>query len=97
MIGGNLADVRTSSETHVAISVRIDALDTADPGIQGLNVKKGTGAAATYAIGAIADAVAHISAQRSSLGVVQNRLERTINNLDNIVENTTSAGSQICE
>ncbi len=77
------------------ISVQIDALDTAGLGIQGLNVKDGTGAAATYAIDAIADAVAHVSAQRSLLGAVQNRLEHTINNLDNVVENTTAAESQI--
>ena len=77
------------------ISVQIDALDTAGLGIQGLNVKDGTGASATYAIDAIADAVAHVSAQRSLLGAVQNRLEHTINNLDNVVENTTAAESQI--
>ena len=77
------------------ISVQIDALDTAGLGIQGLNVKDSTGASATYAIDAIADAVAHVSAQRSLLGAVQNRLEHTINNLDNVVENTTSAESQI--
>jgi flagellin len=77
------------------ISVNIDALDTAGLGIQGLNVKDGSGAAATYAIDAIADAVAHVSAQRSLLGAVQNRLEHTINNLDNVVENTTAAESQI--
>ena len=77
------------------ISVNIDALDTAGLGIQGLNVKDSTGAAATYAIDAIADAVAHVSAQRSLLGAVQNRLEHTINNLDNVVENTTAAESQI--
>ena len=76
------------------ISVSIDALDTAGLGIQGLNVKDSTGASATYAIDAIADAVAHVSAQRSLLGAVQNRLEHTINNLDNVVENTTSAESQ---
>ncbi|MFR2605387.1 MAG: flagellin [Waltera sp.] len=33
--------------------------------------------------------------KRSALGAVQNRLEHTINNLDNVVENTTSAESQI--
>ncbi len=77
------------------ISVNIDALDTAGLGIEGLNVKDSTGAAATYAIDAINDAVAHVSAQRSLLGAVQNRLEHTINNLDNVVENTTSAESQI--
>ena len=36
-----------------------------------------------------------VSAQRSALGAVQNRLEHTIDNLDNVVENTTSAESQI--
>ena len=36
-----------------------------------------------------------VSTQRSALGAVQNRLEHTINNLDNVVENTTSAESQI--
>ncbi|MDE7415796.1 MAG: flagellar hook protein [Lachnospiraceae bacterium] len=77
------------------ITVNIDALDTAGLGIQGLNVKDNTGASATYAIDAIADAVAHVSAQRSLLGAVQNRLEHTINNLDNVVENTTAAESQI--
>ncbi|MDE7030477.1 MAG: flagellar hook protein, partial [Lachnospiraceae bacterium] len=77
------------------ISVQIDALDTAGLGIKGLNVKDSSGAAATYAIDAIADAVSHVSSQRSLLGAVQNRLEHTINNLDNVVENTTAAESQI--
>ena len=77
------------------IAVKIDSLDTKGLGIQGLNVKDPNGAAATYAIDAIADAVAKISAQRSLLGAVQNRLDHTINNLDNVVENTTAAESQI--
>ena len=77
------------------IGVGIKALDTAGLGIRGLNVKDTSGAAATYAIDSIADAIATVSSQRSLLGAVQNRLEHTINNLDNIVENTTSAESQI--
>ena len=36
-----------------------------------------------------------VSRQRSDLGSVQNRLEHTISNLDNVVENTTAAESQI--
>ena len=36
-----------------------------------------------------------VSQQRSDLGAIQNRLEHTINNLDNVVENTTSAESAI--
>ena len=67
------------------IGVGIKALDTAGLGIKGLNVKDTTGAAATYAIDSIADAIATVSSQRSLLGAVQNRLEHTINNLDNVV------------
>ena len=40
-------------------------------------------------------AIQDVSEQRSDLGAIQNRLEHTINNLDNIVENTTSAESAI--
>ncbi|MDO4464832.1 MAG: flagellin [Bacillota bacterium] len=40
-------------------------------------------------------ALQDVSEQRSTLGAVQNRLEHTINNLDNVVENTTSAESAI--
>ena len=36
-----------------------------------------------------------VSQQRSDLGAIQNRLEHTIKNLDNVVENTTAAESQI--
>ena len=36
-----------------------------------------------------------VSTQRSALGAIQNRLEHTIANLDNVVENTTAAESQI--
>ncbi len=36
-----------------------------------------------------------VSSQRSDLGAIQNRLEHTINNLNNIVENTQSAEAAI--
>jgi flagellin len=77
------------------ITFNIDTMSSAGLGVKNLNLVDGTGAKATYAIDAIADAIQKVSAQRSSLGAVQNRLEHTINNLDNVVENTTSAESQI--
>ena len=77
------------------INVNIEAMSAAGLGIKGLSVKDDSGVAATYAIDAIADAVAKVSSQRSALGAVQNRLEHTIDNLDNVVENTTSAESRI--
>ena len=40
-------------------------------------------------------AMEKVASQRSALGAVQNRLEHTINNLDNIVENTTAAESRV--
>jgi len=40
-------------------------------------------------------AIQKVSTQRSALGAIQNRLEHTIANLDNVVENTTAAESQI--
>ena len=77
------------------INVDIESMSAAGLGIKGINVKDDSGKAATYAIDAIADAVAKVSSQRSALGAVQNRLEHTIANVDNVVENTTSAESRI--
>ena len=54
-----------------------------------------SGAAASIAIGKIQSAIKMVSAQRSLLGAIQNRLEYTINNLENYSENLTSAESSI--
>ena len=77
------------------ISVDVEAMDSANLGIKGINVNDDSGIAGTYAIDAIADAISKVSSQRSALGAVQNRLEHTISNLDNVAENTTSAESAI--
>ena len=77
------------------IALTIDAMDAAGLGIKNMNIVDNTGAKATYAIDSIADAIAKVSAQRSALGAIQNRLEHTIANLDNVVENTTAAESEI--
>ena len=53
------------------------------------------GTNAQKAITMIKAALKQVSKQRSDLGAVQNRLEHTIKNLDNVVENTTSAESAI--
>ena len=77
------------------ITVGIETMNSSYLGIKGLNVNDDSGIAGTYAIDAISDALQKVSEQRSSLGAVQNRLEHTIDNLDNVVENTTSAESRI--
>ncbi len=77
------------------IGVKIEKMDSAGLGIKNIKVDGADDKNATYAIDAIADAIQKVSAQRSSLGAVQNRLEHTIKNLDNVVENTTAAESRI--
>ena len=77
------------------ITVDIETMNSSYLGIKGLNVNDDSGIAGTYAIDAISDALQKVSVQRSSLGAVQNRLEHTIDNLDNVVENTTTAESRI--
>ncbi|MCM1542954.1 MAG: flagellar hook protein, partial [Blautia sp.] len=88
--------VGAEGNTANKIEVKIQAMSAKGIGVDGL---KGTGVktedAATAAIETIKGAIKTVSQQRSDLGAVQNRLEHTINNLDNIVENTQSAESAI--
>ncbi|MBD5451727.1 MAG: flagellar hook protein [Lachnospiraceae bacterium] len=77
------------------ININIDAMNSKSLGVNGLKVNGSDGTKATDAIETIAAAIKKVSTQRSALGAVQNRLEHTIKNLDNIVENTTSAESAI--
>ena len=85
--------VGADSSTDNKITVDIESMSAAGIGVDGLKVD--TEEDATGAIDRISDAIQKVSSQRSSLGAVQNRLEHTINNLDNVVENTTSAESRI--
>ena len=82
--------ISTNIQSMSAAALGIDKLKSTSVGIV-----DETGDNATDAIDVIADALQKVSTQRSALGAVQNRLEHTIKNLDNIVENTTSAESQI--
>jgi len=50
---------------------------------------------ATAAVTTINDAIGKVSAERSKLGAIQNRLEHTINNLGAASENLTAAESRI--
>ena len=85
--------VGADSSKDNKISVNIDSMSSAGIGVKNLNV--GTEEDATNAINRIGEAIQKVSSQRSSLGAIQNRLEHTIANLDNVVENTTAAESRI--
>ena len=81
-----------SSNTN-KIGVNIASMSADGLGVSGVKVTSEK--TATDAIDVIAQAIQKVSKQRSDLGAVQNRLEHTINNLDNVVENTTAAESRI--
>ena len=85
------ADVTKNNQ----ISVEIDAMSASSLGVEGLKVTGKDDTNALNSIETIKAALQQVSEQRSALGAVQNRLEHTIKNLDNVVENTTSAESQI--
>ena len=91
--------VGADSSKDNKISVEIESMSASGLGLLDengkllVNGKDSTNADA--AINTIAAAIQKVSTQRSALGAVQNRLEHTINNLDNVVENTTSAESAI--
>ena len=75
------------------IGLQIKSMSAAAIGVKGLNVTSEKDA--TAVIDVISSALQAVSTQRSALGAIQNRLEHTIANLDNVVENTTAAESQI--
>ena len=75
------------------ITISIDAMSASGIGVSGLDVT--SFATAGKSMSDIQGAISTVSAQRSYLGALQNRLEHTISNLDNISENTQSAESRI--
>ena len=87
--------VGADATSNNQITLSIDAMSAKGLGVNGLKVDGTDDTNALSAIDTIKEAIQKVSTQRSALGAVQNRLEHTINNLDNVVENTTSAESQI--
>ena len=85
------ADATSSNQ----ITLNLSAMSAKGLGVNGLRVDGSDDSNARDAIQTIQEALQKVSTQRSALGAVQNRLEHTIANLDNVVENTTAAESRI--
>ena len=94
--GGIDLQVGAEGTASNAISVSIKAMSAAGISVNSLSsTGVASQSAAKSSISTIKAAMTVISKQRSDLGAIQNRLEHTINNLDNVVENTTAAESAI--
>ena len=85
--------IQAGAESGQYIYLTMDTMNAKVLGLDPTDVS--TQGAAASAIEKIKSAFTEISEQRSRAGAEQNRLEHTIRNLDNIVENTTAAESQI--
>jgi flagellin len=83
----------TSRENKITIN--IDSMSSKNLGVNGLKVDGSDGTTADEAVNTIKEALQKVSDQRATLGAAQNRLEHTIDNLDNVVENTTASESRI--
>jgi flagellin len=85
-------NLQVGAEAGQHITVNIKSMKCSSLQISG-NTTSAANAATLN--GQVKNAIKTLNEQRSNLGAVQNRLEHTINNLDNVVENTTSAESRI--
>jgi len=97
LLNGSFAgkNLQVGSEYQQSIKISISSMSATSLGVNATNVKVSSFGQANSAISKIKKALVSVSKQRSDLGAIQNRLEHTINNLNNVVENTTAAESQI--
>lgn len=77
------------------ITISIKAMSATALGVNDDQLKVSTFVSAGATMTKIQKAISQVSAQRSDLGAVQNRLEYTINNLNTTSENTSAAESLI--
>lgn len=91
--GPAMVALQVGAEAGIHIDVDLYQMNTKGLGLENLNVK--TTDDADQAIESIKKAIGYVSNVRSHYGAIQNRLEHTIANLNNIKENTTAAESAI--
>lgn len=90
---GITLQVGAENSADNCITMNISEMSASGLGVDTVSCSTQTDAKAT--IDAVKKAIKSLNEQRADLGAVQNRLEHTIKNLDNVVENTTAAESQI--
>ena len=98
LLNGDLSqgvNLQVGSESGHKITMYISKMSSTAIGVGSKVLSVTSEDDAAKAIKSIKDAIVSVSTQRAELGAVQNRLEHTIKNLDNIVENTTAAESEI--
>ena len=85
--------IQVGANANETITISLKKMDTTGLGVQ--SVQTDSASNAQSAITAVKNGINKLSSMRADLGAVQNRLEHTVKNLDNVVENTQAAESQI--
>ena len=98
LLNGNMASskakyLQVGANKGEDMQIKIATMNATKLSIKTLSMKSHTAAAS--AMSQITKAIKTVSAARSELGAIQNRLDYTINNLENYSENLTSAESNI--
>lgn len=92
---GTKKALQVGANANQTISIAISALKSVVGSSLIPTLKISTATNAQSAITIVQSSIEKLSTLRSKLGAVQNRLEHTVANLDNISENTQSAESRI--
>jgi flagellin len=87
--------VGSETEEKNQIEVSISKMGASDIGVDTGSIQVSDHSAAKTTITNVKNALTSVSTMRSNLGAIQNRLEHTIKNLDNVTENTQAAESAI--
>ncbi len=91
--GGKMYTFQVGANANETIQTNFGALSTDTLGLENVDIVN----RAQFAVTAIDDALKIIDSQRARLGATQNRLESTVNNLANVIENQSAARSRIAD
>lgn len=101
LLSGNFKNkkLQVGANTNQTISITISSMTAGKLGVSARVIAKvistKTGADITKLITTVNTAITKVSTQRSALGALQNRLDHTIANADNMAENLQSSESKI--
>ncbi|MBP2027744.1 flagellin [Acetoanaerobium pronyense] len=90
---GQKIKIQNGANSNQMVEIELNKIDSTELVLSGIGVSSNIDS--NLAIGRLDDAISKISEQRAKLGAYQNRLEKTIANLDNTAENLTAARSRI--
>jgi len=91
--GGRMRTFQVGANPNQVIQTTIGALRTDTLGLENVDILSRP----QFAVFALDDALKIVDSQRAILGATQNRLESTVRNLSNVVENQSAARSRILD